>query len=211
MWGTGCFSRRIREREFCVRERRGDGDFPVKLVITSAWRSNLEKAAKWRVGRGAQGKSCSSSRHVRVTKQNREKLRRGEETPVALRGRVRLGEGGNHWHSRKAERTTHFPAQFSREASVLLPEAPSAALTLRSESGAGGADVVAHSLDPLPVRGRVRAQYPLVQGRRGSKRVSASEQAEKQPKLFLAPPQAEIGALPSLPHPRGKMGTGRGL
>lgn len=81
----------------------------------------------------------------------------------------------------------------------------------RGLSGAVGADVVALSLDPLPVRGSARSQYPLVQGRSGSRRVSASQQAEKQPKLFLAPPQAEIGALHSPPHPLGKMGTGRGL
>lgn len=39
-------------REFSVRDRRGDGDFPVKLHGTSARRSDLGKAAGWRGGAG---------------------------------------------------------------------------------------------------------------------------------------------------------------
>lgn len=115
--------RRIREREFSVRERRGNRDFSCQIAHHICLEVIPREGCT--VEREAQGKSCSSSKRVRVTKQNREKLRRGEETPVALRGRVRLGEGGNHWHSREAGRTTHFPPQFTREASVLLPEPPS--------------------------------------------------------------------------------------
>lgn len=44
----------------------------------------------------------------------------------------------------------------------------------------------------------------------GLQHVEGVEKQPKAPALFLAPPQAAVGALPSPPHPRGKTGTGRG-
>lgn len=148
-------SRRIREREFSMRERRGDRDFPVKLLITSAWRSDPEKAALWRGRRrgnpaSPQGMSESRNKIGRSSEEAKRRLWRcGGECGWAREEIIGTParRGGRHIsHPNSLERPWSF-----------YQSPPPAALTLRSGPGAVGPDVVAHTLDPFPARGSARA------------------------------------------------------
>lgn len=140
--------RRIREREFSVRERRGDGDFPVKLLITSAWRSDLEKAALWtgrRRGNPAalQGMSESQNKIGRSSQEAKRRLWRcGGECGWAREEIIGTP-------ARRGGRHISHPNSPGRPWSI-YQNPPPAALTLRSESRAGGGGLLGQMWSPTP-------------------------------------------------------------
>lgn len=112
-----------------MRERRGDGEFPVKLHSTSARRSDLGKAAGWgwgeRRGNPAAFQGMSEPRN-----KSREKGRTGLWRCGGERGRARKESIGNP--ARRA-RISH-PSSLGRPWTYYQSRPP-AALPRRSESG----------------------------------------------------------------------------
>lgn len=190
-----------------------DGNFPSGIgegtgIFLSNCTARLpgdQTSGRLRGGGEAPGKSCTASRHVRAVEQNGEPRARGSQTPGAG-----LGEKGERWQSQGTALDT--PAR--REGPGPISRAsPPAALPFRSEPGG---EVPYPPPPPGPSSSLDGEKVPEPSPRwcregAGTGGLQHEEGVEKEPKtpaLFLAPPQAAVGAHSRTPGAeRGRAGV----